>query len=121
MKVIAKTDEYTIYQKRSERYAIMDSSKSWVNGDAKITILLEHKLISAPAVKAPEPEPEPEVAEAVQEVTEEVAEEVAEEVVEEVVEEVAEEVAEEVVAEAVDDAVAAEASEADAPEEPEKS
>jgi len=62
MKVVARTDEYTIYQKRSERYAVQDSGKGWVNGDAKVAILLQHKLIEAPQPKAPEPEPEPEAA-----------------------------------------------------------
>ena len=56
MKVIAKTDEYTIFQKRSERYAVKNAAKSWINGDEKIAILLEHKLIEAAPVKAPEPE-----------------------------------------------------------------
>jgi len=60
MKVVARTDEYTIYQKRSERYAVQDSGKGWINGDAKVAILLQHKLIEAPQPKAPEPEPEPE-------------------------------------------------------------
>ena len=62
MKVIAKTDEYTIYQKRNERYAVKGADKAWVNGDAKVAILLEHKLIEAAAPKAPEPEAEPEEA-----------------------------------------------------------
>ena len=61
MKVIANTDEYTIYQKRNERYAVRAADRAWVNGDAKITILLEHKLIDVPEPKAPEPEAEPEV------------------------------------------------------------
>jgi len=42
VKVIVKTDEYTIFQKRSERYAVQNADKAWVNGDAKIIILLEH-------------------------------------------------------------------------------
>ncbi len=62
MKVIAKTDEYTIYQKRSERYAVKGADKAWINGDEKVAVLLEHKLIQAPAPKAPEPEPEAEAA-----------------------------------------------------------
>jgi len=57
VKVIAKSDEYTIYQKRNERYAVRDAKRAWVNGDAKVAILLEHKLIEAPKAKAPEPEP----------------------------------------------------------------
>jgi len=57
MKAVVRTDEYTIYQKRSERYAVRDKNRSWVNGDAKVAILLEHKLIEAPKPKAPAPEP----------------------------------------------------------------
>jgi len=60
VKVVLKTDEYTIFQRRDERYAVKDADKAWVNGDAKITILLENKLIEAAAPKQPEPEPEPE-------------------------------------------------------------
>ena len=61
VKVVAKTDEYTIYQRRDERFAVQNSERSWVNGDAKVAILVEHKLIDVAAPKlAPEPEPEPE-------------------------------------------------------------
>lgn len=67
MKVIAKTDEYTIYQKRNERYAVKSAAKAWVNGDEKVAILLEHKLIDVAAPKAPEPE-------AAEEATEQAAE-----------------------------------------------
>ena len=63
MKVIAKTDEYTIFQKRNERYAVRDAKRAWINGEAKVAILLEHKLIEAPKPKAPEPEPVEEAAE----------------------------------------------------------
>ena len=66
VKVIAKTDEYTIYQKRSERYGVKDANRNWVNGDAKVAILLEHKLIEAPVPKAPEPEVEEAAEEAVE-------------------------------------------------------
>lgn len=58
MKVVAKTDEYTVYQKRSERYAVRKDDRSWINGADKVAILLEHKLIKAAPQKAPEPEPE---------------------------------------------------------------
>ena len=56
MKVIAKTDEYTIYQKRNERYAVKSANRAWINADEKVAILLEHKLVEAPTPKAPEPE-----------------------------------------------------------------
>ena len=63
MKVVAKSDEYTIYQRRDQRYAVKDGERHWVNGDAKVAILLEHKLIDVVAPK-PAPAPEPEVVEA---------------------------------------------------------
>lgn len=56
MKVVAKTEDYTIYQKRNQRYSIRKDDRNWVNGDDKVAILLEHKLIVVAAVKAPEPE-----------------------------------------------------------------
>jgi hypothetical protein len=52
MNVVKKTNEYTIYQKRSNRYAVKDANKRWLNGDDKVKILLAEKLI-----KAPEPKP----------------------------------------------------------------
>lgn len=64
MEVVARTDEYTIYKKRNERYAIRNRNRQWVRGDDKVAILLEHKLIQAPAPKAPEPEAAAEGAEA---------------------------------------------------------
>ncbi len=56
MKVVAKTDSYTIYQKRNQRYSVRKADRQWVNGDDKVAILMEHKLIEVKAAKAPEPE-----------------------------------------------------------------
>ena len=56
MKVVVRTDEYTIYQKRNERYAVRGEGRAWINGDDKVRILLEHKLIEVAEPKAPEPE-----------------------------------------------------------------
>lgn len=67
MKVIARTDEYTVFQKRSERYAVRGADRKWINGDDKVAILLEHKLITAAAPKAPEPEAVEEAADASEE------------------------------------------------------
>lgn len=36
MKVVKKTDEYTIYQRGDERYAVQDAKKKPVNGDDKV-------------------------------------------------------------------------------------
>ena len=57
MKVVAKTDEYTIYQKRSERYAVKDANKQYVNGEEKAAILQAQGLVKAPPKKQEEPEP----------------------------------------------------------------
>ena len=64
MKVVVRTDEYTIYQRRDERYAVKDAAKAWVNGDAKVAILVQHDLIQAAVPAAPAEEPEPAAEEA---------------------------------------------------------
>ena len=61
MKVVASTDEYTIYLRRDGRHAVVGKDKAPINGDAKVAILLSHDLITAPAPKPAEPEPEAEV------------------------------------------------------------
>ena len=59
MKVVASTDDYTIYVRRDGRHAIKGADKAPINGDDKVRILLEHGLITAPAPKEPEPEEVP--------------------------------------------------------------
>jgi len=54
MKVVKKTPEYTIYEKRSRRYAVKDAGNKWVNADDKVKILLAEKLIE---MKLPQPKP----------------------------------------------------------------
>ena len=39
MKVVKKTSEYTISQRRDNRYAVVDANKNPVNGDEKVKIL----------------------------------------------------------------------------------
>ncbi|KGE03649.1 hypothetical protein [Pseudohaliea rubra] len=56
MKLIKKTAEYRIYQRRDERYAVESAHGKPVNGDEKVAILLAEGLVTAPAVKQPEPE-----------------------------------------------------------------
>ena len=84
MKLVTRTDDYTIYQRRDSRYAVLGPNKAPINGDEKVTILLKHELVKAPAVKQPEPE-EAEVTEEAEEATE--AEAPAEESGEEAAEE----------------------------------
>ena len=57
MEVVKKTNEYTIYQKRSKRYAVKDANKRWVKGDEKVKILLGEKLVKAPESKPKEEAP----------------------------------------------------------------
>ncbi len=45
MKVIRKTENYIIYQKRSGRYAVQDSAKHWINQEEKVDILAAEGLI----------------------------------------------------------------------------
>ncbi len=54
MKVVTRTGEYTIYQKRNQRYAVRNSARQWVRGEDKVAILLAHNLIEAPVPKAPD-------------------------------------------------------------------
>jgi hypothetical protein len=58
MKLIKKTDEYSIFQRGDERYAVKDAAKKPVNGDEKVRILLAEGLIKVTEPAAPaEPEP----------------------------------------------------------------
>ena len=106
MKVIASTDEYTIYQRRDDRYAVKGADKQPINGDAKIAILLKHELIVAVEPKAPEPEAVEEAEDAAAEETEAAAaEEASEEApAEEAAEEATEEPTEAAAEAAADDA-----------------
>lgn len=57
MKSIKKTAEYTIYQKRNNRYAVKSANGQWLNGDDKVTVLVAESLIklsvAAPVEEAP--------------------------------------------------------------------
>ncbi|EGV31389.1 hypothetical protein ThidrDRAFT_2011 [Thiorhodococcus drewsii AZ1] len=63
MQQIKKTAEYTLFQKKSGRYAVKDKNKQWISGEAKQQILVDEKLITLPEPKAA-PEPETEASEA---------------------------------------------------------
>lgn len=52
MKVVKRTDNYTIYQRRDKRYAIEDKKRNPIRGDDKVKILVEEKLLEQ---KLPEP------------------------------------------------------------------
>ena len=63
MKVVKKTDEYRVLQKRSGRYAIRTVMGEWVNGSEKIKILIEAGLIKAALPREPEEDPSSEESE----------------------------------------------------------
>ena len=57
MKKILATDEYTIYQRRDSRHAIVGVDKKYINGADKIAILTEHKIPPFDELKMPVPAP----------------------------------------------------------------
>ena len=61
MKVVKKTDNYTIYSRRDGRYAVTGADRKPVNGEDKVRILVEEGLLKV-AAPAPKTEPEPEAA-----------------------------------------------------------
>ena len=62
MIVIKRTDTYTIYKKRNQRYAVRrNDSKEWLHGEDKVAVLLAHNLVPGPTVRAPEHPEAPEV------------------------------------------------------------
>ena len=63
MKVVKKTDEYTITQRRDNRYAVVDSNNKAINGDDKAKILAAEGLIKLPEPKAAPAEEAPAEAE----------------------------------------------------------
>ena len=67
MKEVQTAGEYTIYQKKSGRYAVKGADKKYVNGDDKAKILLDAGLVE---ITLPKP-----VEAAAEDATEEVTEE----------------------------------------------
>jgi hypothetical protein len=53
MKLVKRTEHYSIYKRGDERYAVTNASKQSVNGEAKTHILLEEGLIKAMAPAKP--------------------------------------------------------------------
>jgi len=71
MKFVKKTPEYTIYQRRDERYAVETNKGQAINGEEKAKILLAEELIK---LTAPKPVEEAPAEEAEAEASEEAAE-----------------------------------------------
>lgn len=74
MKTIKKTAEYTIYQKRNNRYAVKGANANWLNGDEKTAVLLAEKLIKLSQPAAPEAEEAPAEAVEAEQTTESIEE-----------------------------------------------
>ncbi|MGB5733781.1 MAG: hypothetical protein WBM40_04985 [Thiohalocapsa sp.] len=67
MEQIKKSDNKLIFKKKSGRYAVQDcTTKQWINGDAKASVLLAEGLITH---AEPKPAPAPDAAEAADETT----------------------------------------------------
>ena len=79
MKVVKKTAEYTVYQKRNNRYGVKGLDNKWVNADDKVKILLAEGLIKVSEPAAPVEEAPEAAEEAPADTTEESAEAPAEE------------------------------------------
>ena len=47
MKVVKKTEMFTIYVKSSGRFAVKDANKNWINAEEKVKILVENGFIKA--------------------------------------------------------------------------
>ena len=60
MQQVKKTADYTIYQKKSGRYAVKGKDKQWVHAEDKTHILNAEQLIKPPEPKAPAPQSESE-------------------------------------------------------------
>lgn len=56
MKLVKKTAEYTIYQKRNKRYSVKGANKKAINSDDKVKILLAEELIKITAAAPAKPE-----------------------------------------------------------------
>lgn len=56
MKIVKKTAEYTVFQRRDSRYAVRGTNGKWINGEDKIDILKKEALLKKPEPKAKEPE-----------------------------------------------------------------
>ena len=59
MKVVKRTDNYTIYKRRDNRYAIEDKKRNPIRGEDKVKILVEEGLLDQ---KLPQPPAEAEEA-----------------------------------------------------------
>ncbi len=63
MELVKKTNDYSIFKKKNNRFAVKTPRGAWINGDKKAEILVGEKLITVSIPKKVE-EPAAETAEA---------------------------------------------------------
>lgn len=73
MKIVKKTADHTVYERRDGRFAVKTSKGQPVNADEKIAILTAEGFLKAPEPKAEEVVEEAPAEEAAAETTEEAA------------------------------------------------
>jgi len=61
MKLVKKTEQYSIYKRGDDRYAVKDANKKPVNGDEKVSILLAEDLVKVTRPAKPAVEEVPSV------------------------------------------------------------
>lgn len=57
MKLVKKTDKYSIFKRNDDRYAVQDANRNAINGEEKARILAEEELIKLTAAAVPADEP----------------------------------------------------------------
>jgi hypothetical protein len=59
MEVVKKTDQFTIFKKKSGRFAVKSNKNKWINGNDKVKILVSENLlkVALPAEKPAEEAP----------------------------------------------------------------
>lgn len=63
MKTVKQAAEYTVLERRDGRYAVRGKDKKWINGEAKVEILVKEGFLKKEKPKA-KPKPEAEAASA---------------------------------------------------------
>jgi len=71
MKTVKRAAGYTVMQRGDGRYSVRGSDKKWINGDAKVEILMKEGLLP----EQPKMKPQPEHTKASEETTPEAASE----------------------------------------------
>jgi hypothetical protein len=52
MQQVKKTGDYTVFQKKSGRYAVQGKDKKWLHGEDKTRVLVDEQLVKVLTAKA---------------------------------------------------------------------